>query len=75
MSVPKLVFEFLDREGDRFCDDCITDELKLKRRQQAQHVTSVLEVTPLFSRHHDECVRCGATKLIIVRLPAKEVKL
>jgi hypothetical protein len=51
MSIPEQVTEFLKKQpGQAYCDDCIAEEIPLKRRQQAQRVTGALAMTADFVR-------------------------
>jgi hypothetical protein len=50
-----------------FCDDCITNELDLSRRQFAHRVTGILGATDNFVRQRGACSTCGKTKTVIYR--------
>lgn len=59
MTVPERVAGFLQlNKGKWYCDDCLQEQLKLKRRQQAQQITSSLAQTPGFTRREDICQSC-----------------
>jgi hypothetical protein len=65
MIIAQQVKSYLDSEGSDFCDDCIAQLVGLKRRQQAQRVTSVLALTPGYNRYDGKCDSCGEFKLVI----------
>ena len=59
MTIAEQVAHFLhQRKPKAYCDDCLCEELKLSRRQQAFRVTSALGVTSDFRRDDGECFRC-----------------
>lgn len=49
--------------GQRICDDCITDQLNLSVRSQANVVTRKLGA-PLYSRTKAPCGTCRRTKTV-----------
>ncbi len=65
MTVPERVREFLlQNRGSEYCDDCIADQLGLRRRQQAQQATSPLTGTGPFDRQDGTCCVCGRNKKV-----------
>lgn len=59
MTIAEQVAEFLrQRKTNAYCDDCLCEQLKLSRRQQAFRVTSALGVTSDFRRDDGECSCC-----------------
>jgi hypothetical protein len=63
MAVPDSVNKFLNANaGVEFCDNCIQDQLKLKKPQQAQQAAKPLGTTPGFIRQKGKCSICGKTK-------------
>lgn len=52
-------------QGLALCDDCITDELNLSVRSQANVVTRELGNRERFDRAKTPCSRCGAIKTAI----------
>jgi len=66
MTVQATIADFLrDNRGVALCDDCIAERLGLKRRQQAQAVTSALAETDEFLRSSGNCSSCSQTKNVI----------
>ena len=62
MRVPERVEQFVrENRPARYCDDCLADQLDLKRRQQAQQATAALGAGPGFRRERDTCSACGKT--------------
>lgn len=65
MSIPEDVTTFLRKNSGRaYCDDCLKDNLKLKRRQQAQRVTGAISHTKEFVRGKNACADCRGYKLV-----------
>jgi len=65
MGIPEDVVSFLrNHPGVPFCDNCIQDKLKLKRRQQAQCVTDAIKLTSDFTREKVGCSKCKEDKLV-----------
>lgn len=56
-------------DGAAICDDCITDQLNLSVRTQANVVTRSIAGHEGFSRVRDCCSSCGSTKTVICRPP------
>lgn len=46
------------------CDDCITQELKLSRRQIANQYCRKLEANGQLTRTNSNCTRCGKHKIV-----------
>jgi hypothetical protein len=68
MTIPESVNNFITKHRpDEFCDDCIAEQLRLSRRQQAHRVTSALATTDCFRREKDICSLCGSEKMVISR--------
>jgi hypothetical protein len=66
MSVEQNVQTFLlDHASRPFCDDCLSNILKVRPRQQIQQKTSKLAKSPLFRRNFGTCVHCKTAKLLI----------
>lgn len=51
--------------GSPVCDDCITDQLNLSVRSQANVVTRELGRREEYDRAKTSCVQCGALKTAI----------
>jgi hypothetical protein len=65
MSIPEQVASFLRKHGGvAYCDDCLKENVPLKRRQQAQRVTGALAQTQDFIRDKGVCAECGGDKLV-----------
>lgn len=59
MIEAEQIVGFLKRTSPKpVCDDCITDELKLARRQRAQRVTAALGLTVEYQREKGVCSIC-----------------
>jgi len=54
-------------DGARVCDDCITDQLNLSVRSQANVVTRALGTERDYDREKEACALCARTKTVIRR--------
>jgi hypothetical protein len=65
MTIAERIRHFLnERAGMQYCDDCITSQLGLERRQQAQSVTASIGSTGEFKRDDGICFGCNKEKLV-----------
>jgi hypothetical protein len=65
MTIAEQVSGWLkQKKSEAYCDDCIQQQLKLSRRQQAFRVTSALGTTSDFKRQTGSCSLCGKEKLV-----------
>ena len=74
MTEAEQIVAFLQQNRPkRYCDDCIADELKLKRRQRSQRVTIALALTSDYQRQPGTCFVCrnDRKKLVIHAALAK----
>jgi hypothetical protein len=56
MTEAEQIVAFLqNKRPERFCDDCIADELGLRRRQRAERVTLPLGLTSDYERSKGAC--------------------
>jgi hypothetical protein len=70
MTNPERIYEFLTKKkGSFFCDDCLTKEVGLARRQEAQQTTSALATTLGFERRRGCCSQCRCEKFVIRAKP------
>jgi hypothetical protein len=68
MTVEDRIIDHLHKHSRQvYCDDCLADLLQLKRRQQAQRVTSCLASKPGFTRISKRCSECDKVKLVAAR--------
>ncbi len=67
MSMPERVNAFLTAQRpSRFCDDCISESLELKR-ERVQKGSSAVETTDSFRRGLGICSMCGKEKTVTRR--------
>ena len=67
-GIARRLIDHLEQSPSPWCDDCLTRDLGLARRQQAQAVTGVLEETPLYDRYRGACGHCkDGAKMVISR--------
>jgi len=59
------------RQGECYCDDCITEALADEPRKDVQRVTSILSNghNPDFSKYPGRCERCGKPALVTIASP------
>ena len=68
MIIPERVAGYLrDHKGKAYCDDCIFENVALKRRQQAQRVTAALAQTHDFIREKGLCSNCGGDSKFVTK--------
>jgi len=58
-----LNFLFSDKT-DHYCDDCLSDILKIKPRQQVNQLCNKLKVEKMITREKSQCKNCSKDKLI-----------
>ncbi len=69
MSIPERVNAFLTAQRpNRFCDDCIAENLEFRGRREVRQATSALGTTDSFHRAQGVCSTCGKEKRVIQRL-------
>ena len=62
-SVPEQISHFLSQNANNgYCDACIQEKLRLKRRQQVELVTATLRITGEFDQGIKRCESCGEVK-------------
>ena len=68
MTIGERVNSFItERRPDAICDDCITEQLCLGHRYQAQIISDALATTDSFQRVSGTCSVCGSKKKVINR--------
>jgi hypothetical protein len=65
VTVTERISLWLRQVGRPHCDDCLVNELKLTRRQQANRATNALAATRNFIRDKGVCSLCGRRKMVI----------
>jgi hypothetical protein len=58
------IFDFIDRKGRQFCDDCLSNTLDIKPRQTVNLVCNKLQVERAIERDHRTCDSCERTKIV-----------
>ena len=68
MTIGERINSFItEHRPNAFCDDCITEHVRLSSRQHAQYVTDALATTDYFQRVSGTCSVCGSKKKVINR--------
>ncbi len=66
MTALNRIEDFLrSKAGRAYCDDCLSEVLNIRPRQQAQQKTSHLARDNRFWRAHARCDRCEEHKIVI----------
>lgn len=66
MTIAERIYKWLRGHKAAFCDDCIAEAVKLRRRQQGNRVTMAFGCCRKeFDRYDGRCFKCGADKLVI----------
>jgi len=64
MTNSELILEVLDDiKPSRYCDDCLSDELQIKPRQQVNQICRGLEKRGRIAREKDSCSLCNKQKI------------
>lgn len=69
MSIPEGVTSFLRKRAAQPIAMTAKENLKLKRRQQAQRVTDAIAQTDEFVSEKNVCAECGNEKLVTKASP------
>jgi hypothetical protein len=65
VTITQRISLWLREVGGSYCDDCLTKELKMPRRQQVNRATNALASTHNFHRRKALCSLCGRVKKVI----------
>lgn len=63
MSNTEVVADFISK-GNSYCDDCLSEALDIKPRQQVNQICNKLVVTNVYKREIRPCMNCTKDKLI-----------
>jgi hypothetical protein len=78
MTAQERIAAFLrSRPGKQYCDDCLSEALDIRPRQQVQQKTSQINKWPFFDRRFGQCDgRCKSLKLVATYgIPPKVVEI
>ncbi|WDU81549.1 MarR family transcriptional regulator [Lysinibacillus sp. G01H] len=64
MSNVQIVQNFINSENDLYCDDCLSEKLDIKPRQQVNQICNKLKKQGLLKREVKQCSSCSKDKLI-----------
>ncbi|WP_312128822.1 MarR family transcriptional regulator [Lysinibacillus capsici] len=64
MSNIEIVQNFINSENDLYCDDCLSEKLDIKPRQQVNQICNKLKIQGLLKREVKQCSSCSKDKLI-----------
>ncbi|WP_312125110.1 MarR family transcriptional regulator [Lysinibacillus boronitolerans] len=64
MSNTQIIQNFINRENDLYCDDCLSEKLDIKPRQQVNQICNKLKKQGLLKREVKQCSSCSKDKFI-----------
>lgn len=64
MSNTQIIQNFINRENDLYCDDCLSAKLDIKPRQQVNKICNKLKKQGLLKREVKQCSSCSKDKFI-----------
>ncbi|MDQ0228597.1 hypothetical protein ACFPRB_18185 [Metabacillus niabensis] len=68
MSNTELVHDFIYKDGKVYCDDCLSEKLEIKPRQQINQICNRLKEQGKIIRETKECSECKTDKLVNIKL-------
>ena len=63
MANIQIVQNFINSENDLYCDDCLSEKLDIKPRQQVNQICNKLKIRTC-KREVKQCSSCSKDKLI-----------
>jgi hypothetical protein len=67
MSNTKIIQNFLNSTIDLYCDDCLSEILRIQRRQQVNQICNKIKKQGLIKRELKQCSYCAKDKLVNMR--------
>lgn len=67
MSNIELVQKFISTSSISYCDDCLSEELNIKPRQQINAICRSLAREQFLKREKKPCVGCSKDKLVSIK--------
>ena len=64
MSNIKIIQNFINSTKDLYCDDCLSEVLDIKPRQQVNQICNKLQVQGYIKREIKQCCYCLKDKLV-----------
>ncbi|WP_273130037.1 hypothetical protein [Bacillus weihaiensis] len=68
MSNTELVLGFIFKESNYYCDDCLSEKLDIKPRQQINQICNKLKSQGSINREKKDCSSCKKDKLVNIIL-------
>lgn len=66
MTNTSILADFISK-GNKYCDDCLSDALNIKPRQQINQISRKLEKESGYRREKQQCVNCSKDKLVTLK--------
>lgn len=67
MTNTEIVSEFI-LKGNKYCDDCLSEVLDIKPRQQINQIVRKLEKENGYNRDIRQCYNCSKDKKVTIKL-------
>lgn len=64
----KTVQNFINNINDLYCDDCLSEVLDIKPRQQVNQICNKLKIRGFIKREVKQCCYCSKDKLVNLKL-------
>jgi len=64
MTNESVILSHLAKRSEPLCDDCLSNALNIKPRQQVNQIANLLMFKGRISRRKAQCASCHRTKLV-----------
>lgn len=68
MSNIEIVQNFIDSTNDLYCDDCLSEGLNIKPRQQINQICNKFQKQGFIKRELKQCCYCSNDKLVNLKI-------
>lgn len=68
LSNTELVQDYIYKKGKVICDDCLSEKLDIKPRQQINQICNRLKERGKIIREMKECSDCKSDKLVNIKM-------
>ncbi|MCM3359245.1 hypothetical protein [Psychrobacillus sp. MER TA 171] len=73
MSNMKIVQNFINTTNDLYCDDCLSEVLVIKPRQQVNQICNKLKTQGIIKREIKQCCYCSKDKLVNLKISITKI--
>lgn len=60
----QIIQNFINSENNLYCDDCLSEKLNIRPRQQVNQICNKLKKQGLLKRERKQCCYCSKDKLV-----------